>query len=139
VFSQEFGLFENNFPNHPVRPVIKYQLLSRNGRWKTVSPSGRIFTARGRHVFVVQNGLLIVSKEKYPPGFEDSIGHIDLAGGRPIEFGGEIVFGSSRARRGILVSWNDQTGHYCDSHRAMNPDVVPLLPADKFIRTGTRS
>jgi len=82
----------------------------------------------------LQKGSLIASKQKVVVWEPRLIGHVDLARDQPIEFGGEIAFGSSYNARGKLRWWNDQTGHYSDPLRPMNPQVVTQLPIEMFRR-----
>lgn len=126
----------NQYPGDWAIPALKLDLIVKDGRWKTVSPSGVVRTARGHHLFIVQQGRLIVAKGITPLGMPRPIGHIDLAPGDPIEFGGEIRFGASYSARGRLQWWNDRTGHYHDPLRPMDPAIVPMLPRDDFVRFG---
>jgi len=63
------------------------------------------------------------------------VSHIDLARGEPIAFGGEIRFSDHR-QRGQILRWNDQTGHYHDPGRPMNPAIVQCLPGELFVPKG---
>ncbi|CAN5915658.1 hypothetical protein BH23PLA1_BH23PLA1_29400 [soil metagenome] len=134
--SEVLDLFENNDPSdHPI-PALKLilELNNGNGRWRTISPSRNIRKARGRHIFVVQRGQLIVGKVAERLGAERPISHIDLVGGDPIAFGGEIKFGGSYGGRGRIRWWNDQTGHYFKQDRLIDPTIVPSLPQELFER-----
>ncbi|MFI5454990.1 MAG: hypothetical protein ACHRXM_06020 [Isosphaerales bacterium] len=126
-------LFANNIPKDLPQAVNKLELIRENdGRWKTKDRLGGKFTAKGLHIFVVQQGRLVLSPRKSLTGGRP-VSHVDLAHGKEVEFAGEIVFGQGN-RKGILEYWNDKTGHYHDGNRSMNPDVVRILPPDRFVR-----
>lgn len=124
----------NRHPDDPWDFVDRCALEFINGRWRTKTPSDCVRAARGRHVFVVQDGELFLNRVKWLNWRTDPLGHIDLARGEPIEFGGEIMFGGSYSGRGVLRWWNDATGHYHDTSRPMDPRIVPLLPQEQFRR-----
>jgi hypothetical protein len=126
--------YVNRYPNEQWTPVERCTLELAGDRWKTVSPTGCRRTARGRHIFVVQNRAILVTRARWLIWSANPIGHIDLARGEAIEFGGEIFFGSSYSGRGVLRKWNDRTGYYFDPSRPMNPRIVPLLPLPLFER-----
>jgi len=128
-------LFANNTPGDLPQAVNKLELVRENdGRWKTRDRLGGKFTAKGLHIFVVQHGRLIVSPRKIRPAGGSSVSHVDLACGQGLEFAGEVVFGGQSGLKGILKYWNDKTGHYHDHSRSMDPNVVPFLPPDCFVR-----
>jgi hypothetical protein len=126
------GLYYNKYSEDLPREAIKCRLIFDGTRWKTISPSGSTWTAKGLHVFVVQRGILLISKPRSVPFDPSPIGHLDLAGHQPIEFGGEIKFGCSYNNRGVLLWWNDRTGHFNNPSRPMDPSVVPELPQAEF-------
>ena len=105
--------------------------MTVDGRQRT---AGGKFTAKGLHIFVVQQGRLIVSPRKNRAPGEPSVSHVDLASGEEVEFAGEIRFGGRSSSRGVLQYWNDKTGHYHDSSRSMDPNVVKRLPPECFVR-----
>jgi hypothetical protein len=125
-------VYENKNPGDPTIPATRYTLEHGDGRWKTVSPYGKKFTAKGRHIFVVLDGSLFISRRTIPPGMRRAIGHHDLAQGGPVEFAGEVKFGGRSNQRGIVFYWNDLTGHYHDDRFPMNPEIVPQLPQKLF-------
>ena len=130
-------LFANRLPIDPWEPARRFDLIFENGRWKTMSRSGKKFTARGLYIFVVQRERLIISRRITPIGRPDPISHVDLAWGDEVEFAGEARFGAGTTSRGILKYWNDKTGHYHWPDRKMNPEVVRVLPLDCFRPYGT--
>ena len=125
-------LYKNQYPDHPYGFTVRCDLQFVDGKWRTFSPSGNRRTAKGTHLFVVQNAKLIVGKVRYLVDKGEQVGHIDLAEGGPIEFGGEIRFKSSRNGKGSLLYWNNRTGHYHDPCRPMDPKCVPTLPLSHY-------
>jgi hypothetical protein len=113
-------------------PVQTFSLVLRDDRWRTRDSKGREFTAKGRHIFVVYQGRLIVTRRKHNPNSGTTVSHIDLIDGRQVEFAGEILFGGHSFQRGILKEWTNQTGHYHDPERPMDPRLVPQLPLELF-------
>jgi hypothetical protein len=112
--------------------VIRFSLKLVDGRWRSYKNAKDWRTARGLFIFIVKNGKLYASKRAQLEWRSDPVGHVDLARGDFIHFGGEIQFGGSYSRRGKLVSWNDKTGHYFDPEYPMDPSVVPMLPISLF-------
>ena len=87
----------------------------------------------GLHVFIVQPDFEVILSRPLKIGWTDrSVGHIDLAQGKPIIFGGEIKFSGAYRGRGAIRWWNDRTGHYHDLNRPMDPGVITQLPLDLF-------
>jgi hypothetical protein len=128
-------LFANNTPDDLPQAVNRLGLTRENdGRWKTKDRLGRKFTAKGLHIFVGQQGRLIVSPRKARPDGGTSVSHVDLACGQEVEFAGEVVFGGRSGRSGILRYWSDKTGHYHDGSRSMDSNVVKELPPELFVR-----
>lgn len=125
-------LYHNRHPEDSHLPVVCCRLRFIGGRWRTISPTGCRRTAKGIHNFVVQEGVLLVQRPVQRPGMPTPAGHVDLARGEPVEFAGEILFGGRSGRRGVLIYWNDRTGHYHEHGEPMDPRVVPLLPIRLF-------
>jgi filamentous hemagglutinin len=109
-------------------PVPKFSIMHDGNRWKTVSSNNSKFTARGLHIFVVQNGEIVISKRRVIRDTGLTVNHIDLACGGNVEFAGEVRF----SERGILKHWNDKSGHYHNSSLPMKPDSVGSFPVDRF-------
>lgn len=97
------------------------------------TPRRLLLSAEGLHVFVVIEGVLYLSKVRLLAEC-GVVRHINLSGGDPVEFAGEIRFRSKRPGRGRLLYWNDKTGHYNDPARPMDPLIVPQLPIKDFQR-----
>jgi RHS repeat-associated protein len=112
------GRFVNLFPEDPVRAVSRYKLEQRAGKWVTVSATGRTRSATGHYIFVRQNDTIFVQRET-------RAGHIDLAGGRPVDYGGQIQF-SGRNNRGTLRTWNNGSGHYQPLARLAQRAGLPM-------------
>jgi len=108
--------FKNNFPDDPVFPVPQNQLINRNGKWLTQSPNGNTWTASGRYNFIAQGDDIFLTNKG---------GHIDLSRGIDVDFAGEVFF-SGRTNRGILKSWNNNSGHYTPSFDYSNQANLPI-------------
>jgi hypothetical protein len=132
-------LYHNRFPGEEYLGVSGWRLIQRDARWKVCHGSLQR-TARGLYLFVVlprsDSPILLVHKAKQSTLRGRPVGHLDLAHGGPILFGGQIAFGSSYNARGLLRWWDDRTGHYHDASSPMDPRNVPLLPQSRFRRQG---
>lgn len=104
-------LFPNLYPNDAPKSVGSFRLELREGKWVTVSSSGDVFSAKGRYIFVTQGGEITVGRQGAAFGSKPIPGHIDIAGGAPVEYAGEVQFGGTGSR-GILRSWTNASGHY---------------------------
>ena len=118
--SSEQVLFDNQYPSDPMRPITRYEVVFRDGKWYTINSNGVVRSASGRYNFVVQDGRIYVSRYG---------GHIDIAGGKKVQYAGEIQF-SGRTTRGSLRWWNNYSGHYRPFSNCANQAKLPL---DKFI------
>lgn len=127
--SEVLQLYENRMGDSAV-PTVRFRLICVDGRWKTDNHRGKVYTAKGKHIFVVQNDIMHVTKARENRAANRTVNHVDLACGKPVQFAGEIYF-HSRKKRGILREWNDKTGHYHDEDRPMDESVVPDLPQGK--------
>jgi RHS repeat-associated protein len=110
--------FENRIPDDIPKAVPRIRLENRNGKWVTVSSSGKVRTASGRYIFVRKGSDILVAKE-------NRAGHIDLAHGQKVLYAGEIQF-SGRRRRGVLRKWNNQSGHYLPTAEAAHQAGLPM-------------
>ena len=86
-------------------------LEKRNGKWVTVSSSGDVFNAKGRYIFVQQNGNITVGRMGVVYDSRIRAGHIDLSGGAPVDYAGEVQF-SGTTNPGRLRYWTNGSGHY---------------------------
>jgi len=82
----------------------------REGKWVTVAPDGAVRTASGTYDFVVVDGQIFVDRP-VKVGGQTRKGHVDLAGGMPVDYAGQVQF-SGRTNRGQLKAWNNASGHY---------------------------
>jgi RHS repeat-associated protein len=112
------GPLVNIFPEDPVRAVARFKLEQRSGKWVTVSASGRTRSATGRYIFIRQNDTTFVQRQS-------RAGHIDLAGGRPVDYAGQIQF-SGRNSRGTLRTWDNGSGHYQPPARLAERAGLPM-------------
>jgi hypothetical protein len=87
-----------------------FRLEQRGDKWVTVSykrdGTEVIFTANGTYHYVVRNGNIRVIRP------QDLSSHTTLAGAGPVEYAGQIRFGSSRGNRGQIQSWDNASGHF---------------------------
>lgn len=112
----------NLYPGDPIRNWTKWPLLNIGGKW--VLKSGDKFrSATGRYQFVTQGGRVWVSKKA---------GHYEIAGGKAVDFAGEIVFGNRR-NRGILKFWNNASGHYLPDFYLNCWSTLPLAYWTRFL------
>lgn len=126
-------LYHNRYPEDLSFSVARQALSqSTDGRWWLNRFGREPWLAEGTLIFVVQSGLLWVTPHRRLGSTCLPVRHIDLAGGDPVEFAGEIRFGRGKRKRGRMVEWNDRTGHYNDPGRPMDPSVVPQLPAELY-------
>jgi hypothetical protein len=87
------AVFENQFPNHVIEPPRQvYQ------PWQLKNMQGRTL-----NYVVTEDGELIIGRIDRAPGG----GHIDLAGGRPVQAAGEVV-----VRNGEIKYLDNAAGHY---------------------------
>lgn len=118
--------FPNLRPQDPFDTVPRFKLEARDGKWVTVSSSGRTRSASGSYLYVQQEGTVFVihKSSRYLSG------HADVARGMPVEYAGHVHF-KGRYKRGELKYWNNDSGHY-------RPDAEfrhqAELPQEKFQR-----
>jgi hypothetical protein len=55
--------FPNLFPEDAPQSVRSFRLEQRGGKWVTISPSGNVFSPKGRYIFVVQDGSITVARQ----------------------------------------------------------------------------
>lgn len=97
-----------------------------DGRWK-LYVVGDTRTAKGSYNYVVMDGKIYVGLMK-----QSGQGHIDIAQGEPVDYAGQIYFGSSKSTKGKLNGWDNASGHYIPE--PVEPswsDSIPL-PYDLF-------
>lgn len=78
-----------------------------DGKWVTIK-NGNEWSATGLYIFIRLNARFYACKANLRTS---SVGHLELSGGRPVEYAGEIRFGG-RKNRGVLRFWNNASGHY---------------------------
>ena len=87
-----------------------FRLEQREDKWVTVTHKQDgtevVFTANGTYHFVVQNGNIRVIRP------QNLSSHTSLAGNGPVEFAGQIKFGSSKGNRGQVQWWDNGSGHF---------------------------
>jgi filamentous hemagglutinin len=82
-----------------------------NGRYWLQSRKGRLITPSGRYDFVtLSSGLVEVAR---PNRSFDYSTHLGLSGGNDVKYAGSIRFANNTGpRRGTIVYWNNDSGHY---------------------------
>ncbi len=101
-------LYHNLYPGDLPRSIGKFHLEMRDGKWVTVSSSGDVFTARGRYIFVTQDGVTTVARNRAVLSGKPEAKHFDVSGGGPVEYAGEAEF----TQRGQVRRWDNNSGHY---------------------------
>ncbi|GGJ06219.1 hypothetical protein GCM10007978_49790 [Shewanella hanedai] len=119
--SRKVEKFENTISESHFNTSPRYQLVNKNGRWKTVDGNGNAFTPKGEYEFVTQNGQIWVSRT--------GTGHYNIArGANSVDYAGHIRFGYGN-NSGLLRGWNNNSGHYKPTAgRAWQAK----LPSEKF-------
>jgi len=112
-------LFHNLYPNDPLQPVTRFELVYQQNKWYTVNFTGTLRTASGKYNFVTLAGKIYLHRYG---------SHVDIARGYPVQYAGEVQF-SGRTNRGHLRWWNNQSGHY---QPAKGDAIQAGLPIDKF-------
>lgn len=95
--------FKNTNPWDYKEGVARHELINKNGIYY-VSRGGNLTRAKGNYDFVTINGRTYVGKPH--------AGHANIARGRPVHYAGQLHFGRGTTTRGVLKSWNNQSGHY---------------------------
>jgi RHS repeat-associated protein len=114
--------YENLRPQDTPNHVWMAELVQEGGKWKVITASGARGTAKGTYTYVTMNGKVYVG---YATGGPKRAGHIDLSGGDPVDYAGEVRF----SKKGELEWWNNNSGH----HRPEAGDALQAgLPMDKF-------
>jgi hypothetical protein len=112
VNGRKVNVYENVHPGDITIVGRKPGVLleQRNGKWVTVSykrdGTEVVFTANGTYHYVVQNGKIRVIRP------QELSSHTALAGAGPVEYAGQIKFGSSRGNRGQIQRWDNGSGHF---------------------------
>jgi len=97
------GKFNNTKPWDYKQGVARHELVNKNGTYY-VNHGGNLTRAKGNYDFVSINGRTYVGTPH--------AGHANIARGRPVDYAGQLHFGRGSTTRGILKSWNNQSGHY---------------------------
>ncbi len=100
--------FENLFPEDVASSTPNIKLEQRGGKWVTVGPNDTVRSASGRYMYVRKGDTTFVARSNLR---SKGVGHIDLAGGRPVDYAGEVQF-ANRRNRGTMRWWNNNSGHY---------------------------
>jgi hypothetical protein len=119
--SPQTKLFPNLFPDEAAMPVLKRELFFDGNKWRAIGPTGTQITPKGTYNFVVQDSKVFISRKNPFTGIG---GHVDIAGGRPVQFAGEIRFGR-RSNTGNLFFWNNRSGHYQPNSRFSTQAPLP--------------
>lgn len=109
-------LFQNLYPNDAIKLQARFELVSLQRKWYTISSTGTVRTASGKYNFVTINGKIYIHCYG---------GHIDIARGQPVQYAGEVQF-SGRTNRGKLRWWNNQSGHYQPTKHYATQAGLPL-------------
>ncbi len=121
--SNEIKPFKNTISEQTYNTPPLRRLIQNNGKWKTVDGAGNMFTARGEYEFVTLNGRTYVGRA--------GTGHYNVShGSEAVDFAGHIRF-SHGSNRGVLKSWNNNSGHYKPT---ADKAWQAKLPLDKFTR-----
>jgi hypothetical protein len=121
------GEFPNLYPEDFPTPIPRYEIFFDGDKWRYKSPNGNIRTPNGQYNFVVQEGQVYITREKFGLG-----GHVDLAGGSNVDFAGQIRFGSNPSNRGQIKFWNNASGHYQPNAASATNGADAGLPLDLF-------
>ena len=130
VFEPASVPYSNLYPNDLWRPKPRFRLARAGDRWKTVATNGSARTARGLFLYIVEADEIWVVKYINTVIPNLGVGHIDLARGDEVDYAGEIRFRSGYNQRGMIIAWNNRSGHYFP--KPEDRWVVPLLPQSSF-------
>lgn len=95
--------------------------------------SGKIISPDGVYIFVIRSespGKIIAMKQQ-----SGTVGHTSLTRRNdialPVRFAGTLHY-----RKGLLIQWTNNSGHYQPNKRLAHFNLIPwvrrLLPANKF-------
>lgn len=99
----------------------KFELTNINNEWM-VDVNGNMQTPReGAYTFVTQDGKIYIGEGRDPY-------HIDLSGGNPVDYAGELRL-SDVGGKIEVTEWSNSSGHYKPG--ADYKDSAGL-PSDKF-------
>ncbi len=115
---------EHDLPNPGNLGRAELRQMS-SGRWK-IFDSGGPRTPKGSYSYIVQNGTVYVGTGGM---FQR---HIDIARGNPVEYAGRVTFGAGKTTKGVLIFWNNASGHYIPEPLQPEWGESIKLPADKF-------
>jgi RHS repeat-associated protein len=80
------------------------KLTVKNGRWTKTLSNGTTVTAKDTHNFVVTKDGQVLAAPRQSRGS----GHVDLSGGAPVRYAGEVKFN----KNGEVMWWTNGSGHY---------------------------
>lgn len=112
------GKLYNIYPNDKPNIVDKFELVRDNGEWK-INRNGKLETPKeGVYTFVTQDGKIYVGDGRNPF-------HIDLSGGKPVDYAGELNLISIKGK--IQVGeWANNSGHYRPGNEYADRVGLPL-------------
>ncbi|MEJ2044628.1 MAG: RHS repeat-associated core domain-containing protein, partial [Reinekea sp.] len=122
------GKFINTI-DEPFDPLLSNKAELKqgaDGRWKLYGV-GQPRTAKGSYDYIVQDGKIYVGTMK-----QRGQGHIDIAQGQPVDYAGQITFGSGKNTKGNLNSWDNGSGHYLPEPVQPEWSDTISLPAELF-------
>jgi filamentous hemagglutinin len=124
--------FRNLFPEDSPILVQRSRLIWKQEKWLEVTYTGEERTASGVYNFVTLESRCFIRKASAKVA-DRSIGHIDLAMGREVDYAGRIYF-SGRNKRGIIRKWTNESGHYRPDAEYMSNAGLPveLFEAGQF-------
>ena len=127
--------FYNLMPEDEPVPLLCSTLAQENGKWYEIRPAGSKVTRRtatGSYIFVVSDNEIRVCRAGWRyAGQMIHYGHIDLAKGRPVQYAGQIKF-SKHSKRGIMLVWDNKSGHYKPSADYAAQAAQAGLPTELF-------
>jgi len=101
------NLMPEDAPKEILHPGIIKDIFFDGTKWRYTNRAGQIRSPKGLYNFVTIDGKIRIAREQ--PNFG---GHIDISGGRSVDFAGSVRFGHGKTTKGKIKAWDNGSGHY---------------------------